>query len=252
MITDCGPILIVDEDEGSRAFASRLFERAGFPIEEAATGEEAMVSARRVRPSLVLLDVLLPDVSGFEIASELRDEFGDDLPIVFISGDRTEPVDRAAGLLLGGDDYVVKPPDPDELLARARRLISRSRRGRAASLARGPIDTELTSREREVLELLANGMRPKQIARELVISPKTVASHLQSVLAKLGVHSRVEAIAIAYREGFVDPLAAGDSRLHEATSGPGERRPLRPRGARRGRTARRPGRGSWSGAPPCL
>ena len=141
MITDCGPILIVDEDEGSRAFASRLFARAGFPIEEAATGEEAMVSARRVRPSLVLLDVLLPDVSGFEIASELRDEFGDDLPIV--SGDRTEPLDRAAGLLLGGDDYVVKPPDPDELLARARRLISRSRRGRAASLARGPIDTEL-------------------------------------------------------------------------------------------------------------
>jgi DNA-binding NarL/FixJ family response regulator len=204
MITDCGPILIVDEDEGSRAFASRLFERAGFPIEEAATGEEAMVSARRVRPSLVLLDVLLPDVSGFEIASELRDEFGDDLPIVFISGDRTEPLDRAAGLLLGGDDYVVKPPDPDELLARARRLISRSsRRGRAASLTRGPIETELTSREREVLELLAGGMRPKQIARELVISPKTVASHIQRMLAKLGVHSRAEAVAIAYRDGFI-------------------------------------------------
>jgi DNA-binding NarL/FixJ family response regulator len=174
-----------------------------------------MVSARRVRPSLVLLDVLLPDVSGFEIASELRDEFGDDLPIVFISGDRTEPLDRAAGLLLGGDDYVVKPPDPDELLARVRRLISRSRRGRAASFPRGPIEAELTSREREVLALLAGGMRPKQIARELVISPKTVASHLQSVLAKLGVHSRAEAIAIAYREGFVGPLVAGDSRLHE-------------------------------------
>ena len=203
MITDCGPILIVDEDGNSRAFASRLFERAGFPIEEAATGDEAMVSARRVRPCLVLLDVLLPDVSGFEIANELRDEFGDDLPIVFISGDRTEPLDRAAGLLLGGDDYVVKPPDPDELLARARRLISRSRRGRAASLARGPIDAELTSREHEVLELLARGMRPKQIARELVISPKTVASHIQRVLAKLGVHSRAEAIAIAYREGLI-------------------------------------------------
>lgn len=203
MITDCGPILIVDEDESSRAFASRLFERAGFLIEEAATGEEAMVSARRVRPSLVLLDVLLPDVSGFEIVSELRDEFGDDLPIVFISGDRTEPLDRAAGLLLGGDDYVVKPPDPDELLARARRLISRSRRGRAASLARGPINPELTNREREVLELLAGGMRPKQIARELVISPKTVACHIQRMLAKLGVHSRAEAVAIAYREGFI-------------------------------------------------
>ena len=83
------------------------------------------------------------------------------------------------------------------------------------------MDAELTGREREVLELLANGMRPKQIARELVISPKTVASHLQSVLGKLGVHSRAEAIAIAYREGFVGPLVSGDSRLHEGEVGSG-------------------------------
>ena len=214
LITECGPILIADEDEGFRAFASHLFERAGFATEQAVNGDDAMAAVRRGRPCLVLLDVLLPDVSGFEIASELRDEFGDDLPIVFISGDRTQPLDRAAGLLVGGDDYVVKPADPDELLARVRRLISRSRRGRAASGPRAPMDAELTGREREVLELLANGMRPKQIARELVISPKTVASHLQSVLGKLGVHSRAEAIAIAYREGFVGSLVSGDSRLH--------------------------------------
>ena len=83
------------------------------------------------------------------------------------------------------------------------------------------MDAELTGREREVLELLANGMRPKQIARELVISPKTVASHLQSVLGKLGVHSRAEAIAIAYREGFVGPLDSGDSRPYEGEGGSG-------------------------------
>lgn len=210
MANDFGAILIVDQDQGSRAFAARLFERAGFAIDEAASGEEAMASAREVRPSLVLLDVVLPDLSGFEIARELRDEFGDDLPIIFISGDRTDPLDRAAGLLVGGDDYVVKPADPDELLARARRLISRSRRGRvASSWTRGPIAAVLTSREREVLVLLAGGMRPKQIARELVISPKTVASHIQRVLAKLGVHSRAEAIAIAYREGLVGASVAG-------------------------------------------
>src|SRR5215204_1373869 len=76
LITDCGPILIVDRDEGSRAFASRLFERAGFATEQAVNGNDAMALVRRVRPCLVLLEVLLPDVSGFEIASELRDEFG--------------------------------------------------------------------------------------------------------------------------------------------------------------------------------
>lgn len=141
------------------------------------------------------------DVNGFELAHELRDDFGDDLPIVFVSGDRTDPLDRAAGLLIGGDDYLVKPIDPDELLARARRLISRSHTVPVAP--RGGAEAALTSRELEVLRLLAEGMPPKEIARELVISPKTVASHAQHVLAKLGAHSRAEAVALAYIGGFV-------------------------------------------------
>jgi DNA-binding NarL/FixJ family response regulator len=211
----------VDDDAGSRAFASRLFERAGFMTEEAASGDEAMAFARRDRPCLVLLDVVLPDLSGFEVASELRDEFGDELPIVFISGDRTEPLDRAAGLLIGGDDYVTKPVDPDELLARVRRLISRSQR-RSASWDGGSMQVALTGREREVLALLARGMRPKQIARELVISPKTVASHIQRVLAKLGVHSRAEAVAIAYREGLVPTLVASSDGTESASRPNGE------------------------------
>jgi DNA-binding NarL/FixJ family response regulator len=211
----------VDDDAGSRAFASRLFERAGFMTEEAASGDEAMAFARRDRPCLVLLDVVLPDLSGFEVASELRDEFGDELPIVFISGDRTEPLDRAAGLLIGGDDYVTKPVDPDELLARVRRLISRSQR-RSASWDGGSMQVALTGREREVLALLARGMRPKQIARELVISPKTVASHIQRVLAKLGVHSRAEAVAIAYREGLVRTLVASSDGTESASRPNGE------------------------------
>jgi DNA-binding NarL/FixJ family response regulator len=102
---------------------------------------------------------------------------------------------------MGGDDYLTKPCHPDELLARVRRLIARSRDGRI-SWQRAPGDASLTSRELEVLRLLAGGMRPKEIARELVISPKTVANHIQRVLGKLGAHSSAEAVAIAYREGF--------------------------------------------------
>jgi DNA-binding NarL/FixJ family response regulator len=78
------------------------------------------------------------------------------------------------------------------------------------SWQRAPGDVSLTSRELEVLQLLAAGMRPKEIALELVISPKTVASHIQRVLAKLGAHSRAEAVAVAYRERLVSPLP-GDS-----------------------------------------
>jgi two-component system nitrate/nitrite response regulator NarL len=216
-----GPVLIVDGDARFRAFASRFFTRAGFIAAEAVNGEEALSSARETRPALVLLEVCLPDIGGFELARELRDEFGDELPIIFVSGERTEPLDRAAGLLVGGDDYVVKPTYPDELLARARRLISRSRPARNHA----PGEASLTARELEVLRLLADGLRAKQIAHELVISPKTVASHIERVLAKLGVHSRAEAIALAYREGLVrSAVGTGDGRseglLEEQTVDP--------------------------------
>jgi DNA-binding NarL/FixJ family response regulator len=197
MRTDVGAILIVDHDVRFRAFTARLFERAGYSTTEEATGAGGVAAARRERPGLVLLEVALPDINGFEVARQLRDEFGEDLPIVFVSGERTDPLDRAAGLLVGGDDYLVKPCHPDELLARVRRLIMRR-----VSWQRAPADASLTSRELEVLRLLTGGMRPKEIARELVISPKTVANHIQKVLVKLGAHSSAEAVAIAYREGF--------------------------------------------------
>jgi DNA-binding NarL/FixJ family response regulator len=208
---DCGAILVVDENARFRAFASGLLARAGFGTVEAASGEEAMAAAREGRPALVLLDVRLPDVSGFEVCQRLRGEFGDDLPIIFVSGDRIEPLDRAAGLLVGGDDYLVKPVDPDELLARARRLILRTRE-RHSTFRRPPVHASLTERELEILQLLAEGRGSKEIARELVISPKTVASHVQHVLTKLGAHSRAEAVAIAYREGVVggDTRTTGD------------------------------------------
>ncbi|HEY9458509.1 MAG TPA: response regulator transcription factor [Gaiella sp.] len=196
-----GAILIVDPDLRFATFAARLFERAGFATSEAVTGADGVAIARSERPGLVLLEVCLPDISGFEVSRQLRDEYGDNLPIVFVSAKRTDPLDRAAGLLVGGDDYLVKPCHPDELLARVRRLISRSHNeGISRHLAPG--DVSLTSRELEVLRLLAAGKRPKEIAGELFISPKTVSNHVQKVLAKLGAHSSAEAVAIAYRDGF--------------------------------------------------
>jgi two-component system, NarL family, nitrate/nitrite response regulator NarL len=140
-------------------------------------------------------------VSGYEICRELRDEYGDFLPILFISGAKTDELDRVSGLLLGADDYIVKPFDPNEVLARVRRLTRRltvqvPRRGRSG------LEELLTSRELEVLFLLADGHTQKKIASELVISPKTVATHLQNILTKLGVHSRAEAVALAHRDGL--------------------------------------------------
>jgi DNA-binding NarL/FixJ family response regulator len=228
-------ILLIDHQAGSRAFLSRLLERAGFDSEEAGSCRDALDSARKSRPQLVLLDVYLPDGSGFEVCRELRDLYGEELPIIFLSGERTQPFDRAAGLLLGGDDYVVKPFDPDELMARVRRCLVRlGADNRAATQDKGGIP--LTRRELEVLGLLAEGNNPETIAARLVISPKTVASHLQRVMAKLGVHSRVHAVARAYQMGILhirdDTSAGRDLELHGS---PVRRlgRPLTPRSVTR-------------------
>jgi two-component system nitrate/nitrite response regulator NarL len=216
-----GRILVVDDDVAFRACLVTLLGRAGFEPEQAGSCEEALAAARRSRPRLVLLDVCLPDGSGFEICRELRDLFGDELPIIFVSGERMEPLDRAAGLLVGGDDYVLKPFHPDELLARIHRCLDRvDAAGVAAPAVHGGLP--LSPRELQVLRLLADGNDPETIAERLVISPKTVASHLQRVMAKLGVHSRVHAVARAYEMGMISPadvrLPESDFELHVSLS----------------------------------
>jgi two-component system, NarL family, nitrate/nitrite response regulator NarL len=206
-LTRYGAALIVDGDASFRASVSRLLARAGFDVCEAATGDEALAAARRERPTLVLLEVELSGASGYEICRALRDQFGDGLPIVFVSSTRTEPMDRVAGLLVGADDCLSKPVEPDELVARMRRLVTRSSVVQLREDEPGGAAV-LTTRELEVLRLLAEGMRQKMIARELVISPKTVGTHIQRILAKLGVHSRAEAVAVAHREGWVADVTA--------------------------------------------
>jgi DNA-binding NarL/FixJ family response regulator len=191
-------ILIVTSDESARSPLSRLFKGAGFATALVESGQDALALARRSRPAVVLLDVRLGDMSGYEVCYQLRQRYGEDLSIIFMSGDRTEPEDRVAGLLIGADDYIMLPFDPNEVLARVRRSVARS------PLHEGTPDSELTPREHEVLRHLAAGMRPDEIAHKLFISPKTVGTHIQRILTKLGVHSRMEAVAIAYRTGLVD------------------------------------------------
>jgi DNA-binding NarL/FixJ family response regulator len=214
MATDCGPIFVVDDDAHSREFLRALLNGGGYAdVLELETGEEALVQADDKHPSLVLLDIVLPGISGYEVCHQLRDRFGDKLPIIFVSGTRIEPHDRVAGLLIGADDYLVKPFFPGELVARVRRLLVRNgaENGNGAN-GDGPL-ARLSDREREVLRLLAEGQAQESIATELFISPKTVATHIQRILTKLDVHSRAEAVGVAYREGLVDPDVAAHAAI---------------------------------------
>jgi len=199
-------VLIVDDDEDLRATIATMLADAGYPTRQADCGVEALRIARLEPPALVLLDVNLPGMCGYEVYRLLRDELGDQFPIVFISGERTASFDRVGGLLLGANDYMVKPFAEDELLARVHNLLGR----RHAPAARA-IAARLTRREFEVLRLLAAGRGPDEIARLLVISPKTVGAHVERIYVKLGVQTRAQAVAVAYRDALLDADGASGS-----------------------------------------
>jgi DNA-binding NarL/FixJ family response regulator len=187
-------ILVADGDEESRRELAILLDAAGYEVLEAERGDEAIALAREGDPSVVILEIPLDVLSGYEVCRELKSRRASAVSVLFLSGNRTESYDRVAGLLVGADDYLVKPYAPDELLARIRRLASHTRP--LASTAR----EKLTRRESDVLRLLAQGLTQDEMASRLGISPKTVGSHIEHVLRKLGVHSRAQAVALAFRE----------------------------------------------------
>src|SRR5436190_8468262 len=201
MLERSGAVVIADDDGRSSAGLAAALQRAGYATVEIRTGAEALEAARADDVGLLLLEVTLPDMTGYEVCRQLRDE-GDELPIFFLSGTHTDSVDRVAGLLLGADDFIVKPFDPGELVARVRRHVSRRAAPLRADASSAP---SLTRREDEILGLLTQGGSQKEIAHQLSISPKTVATHIQNLLGKLDVHSRAELVARAYLLGLVEP-----------------------------------------------
>jgi DNA-binding NarL/FixJ family response regulator len=193
-------VLVVDDDPRFCVFVSALLGDACLDVVHAFDANDAIASAHDRRPDAAILDIELPGVSGYGLCRELRNLFGAELPIIFVSGSRVDAIDRAAGMLIGGDDYLVKPVDPDELLARLGRLLERSRAWTK------PSAVDLTDREIEVLQLIAEGLPPTAVAKRLVIAPKTVSSHVQRILAKLDVHTRAQAVAVAYESGLIRVL----------------------------------------------
>ncbi|GIJ67629.1 response regulator transcription factor [Virgisporangium ochraceum] len=117
-------LLVVDDEPTVRELLSATLRFAGFTVTSAATGAAAVDAARREPPDLVLLDVMLPDMDGFDVVRRLRDG-GARVPVLFLTA-RDAPADKVQGLTLGGDDYVTKPFDLEELIARIRAILRRT------------------------------------------------------------------------------------------------------------------------------
>jgi two-component system, OmpR family, response regulator RegX3 len=211
-------ILMVEDEESITVPLSEALDREGFDTQVAGTVAEALECAERQMPDLVLLDVMLPDGSGYDVARTLRER--SKVPIIMLTA-RGEETDRIVGLELGADDYIVKPFSAREVAARIRAVLRRTGDAqpaaapteRAGPLEVGPVrvdrdrrearlndeDIDLTRKEFELLELLIREAG-SVISRERLIdevwdtnwfgSTKTLDVHVSSLRRKLGDDSQ--------------------------------------------------------------
>lgn len=141
-------ILLVDDEPSIIQLARMYFEREGFRVQAVDDGEAALEATAKSQPALIVLDVMLPKLDGFEVCRRLR-AGGNQTPIIMLTA-RDEDIDKILGLELGADDYLTKPFNPRELTARAKAILRRSEKTKAADsqpLRRGDLLVDPVARE---------------------------------------------------------------------------------------------------------
>ena len=229
-------VLIVDDEPDILALCSYHLAKAGYRVSTASTGPEGLGAAREERPALVVLDLMLPEMSGFDVLERLRaDDATRDLAVLMLTARREEP-DRIRGLSLGADDYLTKPFSPQELVLRVGAILRRTSATAASSTDRltiGPIaidraahrvsvdgaDVELTPIEYKLLLTLAERRGRVQARAHLLetvwdaapdIQTRTVDMHVQRLRAKLGAGGElIETVrGFGYRLRAAQPRSA--------------------------------------------
>lgn len=190
-------ILVVDDERKIVAIVKAYLEREGFRVTTAYDGKAALDSARRQHPDLIVLDLMLPEISGFDVCRALRKE--SDVPIIMLTA-RDETTDKIVGLELGADDYVTKPFDPKELVSRIKAVLRRSPGQIAARNTLRVADLEidvskrLVKRGAEVIELTP-------IEFDLL---KAMAEHPGRVYSRLQLLDRVQGEAYEGYDRTID------------------------------------------------
>ena len=231
-------ILVVDDDRTLRNTLTRALENIGYQVEQVSSGAEALEACVKNPPDLVVSDVMMPEMDGIEFCRRLRaTPSGQLMPFIFLSG-KGELEDRIHGHSIGADDYLIKPVNPRELAAKIEAQLERTRRIHAlivqlmqlnassavtelanqaktaqATEVSAPQEEEtvtptplpLTPAEERVFWEVIQGLTNKQISNRLFISPRTVQTHLSSILNKLKLGNRAQLIRFAYENGYQPP-----------------------------------------------
>ena len=234
-------LLLVDDEPGLRTAVKAYLEDEGFVVTTANDGEEGWTTAQSLLPDVVITDVMMPRCDGYGLLKRLRaDERLGGTPVIFLTA-KGMTADRIAGFQAGADDYIPKPFDPDELVARVRNVVRRQERllaeaaryadadigamarqiteirsmlgtagggggGGAAGVRKSAPDVQLdfTPREASVLQLVAEGMMNKEIARRLETSIRNVEKYVSRLFIKTGTASRTELVRYALEHGLVE------------------------------------------------
>lgn len=212
-------VLVVDDHAVMRQGVRSMLEASGEieVIGEARDGAEAVTEALRLRPDVILMDLQMPGVDGLEGLRRLQVQLPE-TPVVILTTFQTQEAVSEA-LSAGARGFLLKDAEPSDLLAairaarRGEALLAPSVTNSLAALASGQgarSDAEtLNERELEVLQLVAQGARNKEIATRLFIVPRTVEYHLANIFAKLGVSNRTEASRVALERGLIVPVPRG-------------------------------------------
>ncbi|MEX2194894.1 MAG: response regulator transcription factor [Thermoleophilaceae bacterium] len=213
-------VVIADDQSMVRAgFRSLLNDEPDIEVVgEAADGEQAVAAVRRFKPDVALMDIRMPNVDGLEATRRLIEGGSEARVLILTTFDLDEYVYE--GLQVGASGFLLKDASPEQLIA-AIHVIAEGEAVLAPSVTRRVVErfaqlparrdesstalATLTTREREVLKLLARGLANAEIAAELVVSGATAKTHVRNVLTKLALRDRVQAVIFAYEVGLVQP-----------------------------------------------
>ncbi len=217
-------ILVVDDDPGTRLSISDYLELSGYSVIIADDGQEALAKVEEYHPDLMVTDIVMPRMNGYELVRQVRQQSAFRLLPVILLTARTKTQERILGYQSGCDLYLPKPFELEELGAAIRNLLARSQIIQSAyrlsdlentnaleangsqltHIQKSQWFSELTSREQEVLELLTHGLSNADMGQKLHLSPRTVEKYVSSLLRKTGTNNRAELVRFAMKHGLVE------------------------------------------------
>lgn len=194
-------LLLIDDDPNLILLVKDYLEFRGYEVITAENGREALEVLDQQIPDMIICDVMMPEMDGYALVEQVRkDRRTSWIPVLFLSA-KGQSQDRVKGLNKGADVYMVKPFEPEELVAQVESSLKQTNRfihhsstssSEVGSKIQVPFDVELTPTELKVVQFVARGMANREIAEQLNVSQRTIESHVSNMLGKTGLHNRTE------------------------------------------------------------